>query len=123
MSAFAALAGFDGGDDDIMKQHQKRQAEEREQRERDVAASQRAFADLKSKAGQSNWADDSDEDDDGFLDLPVRYRAGLGQPAPAASPFSTLLQCIASIPCRRARLHHGWECSSVVCLRCDSSAA
>ena len=69
MSAFAALSAF-SGDDDILAAQKKKLAQEAMQREREAQASAQAFADFKAKAGQSNWADEDDEDD--FYSLPVR---------------------------------------------------
>ena len=62
MSAFAALSAF-SGDDDILAAQKKKLAQEAMQREREAQASAQAFADFKAKAGQSNWADEDDEDD------------------------------------------------------------
>lgn len=71
MSAFAALQGFEGeSDGDIVKSQKVRQKKEEQQREAAVAASQRSFADLKANIGSSNWGESEDEDE--FLDLPVR---------------------------------------------------
>ena len=79
MSAFAALAGFDGGDENEIKEAQRAKArEDQAVRQQEVEAAQRAFADFKAKAGQSNWADDDEEDE--FLSLPVRNRANRAPP-------------------------------------------
>ena len=72
MSAFAVLQGAEDGDFDRLVQKKKSQlAKESAKREAEAAASRAAFDDLKAKAGQSNWADDDEEDDD-FYSLPVR---------------------------------------------------
>ena len=72
MSAFAVLQGAEDGDFDRLVQKKKLQlAKESAKREAEAAASRAAFDDLKAKAGQSNWADDDEEDDD-FYSLPVR---------------------------------------------------
>ena len=72
MSAFAVLQGAEDGDVDRLVQKKKSQlAKESAKREAEAAASRAAFDDLKAKAGQSNWADDDEEDDD-FYSLPVR---------------------------------------------------
>ena len=70
MSAFAALAGFDGGDEkDIAAAHKEQLQKEEANREAEARAAQAAFADFRAKAGQSSWGDDEDEDE--FLSLPV----------------------------------------------------
>ena len=64
MSAFAVLQGAEDGDFDRLVQKKKLQlAKESAKREAEAAASRAAFDDLKAKAGQSNWADDDEEDD------------------------------------------------------------
>ncbi len=71
MSAFAALQGAEDGDvEQLVEKKKALLAKEAAKREAEAAAARAAFEDLKAKAGQSNWADD---DDDDFYSLPVRY--------------------------------------------------
>jgi len=63
MSAFAALTGFEGDDEDIVQENKKKVVQEQQARDREAERARINFDALKSKAGTTNWADDSDEDD------------------------------------------------------------
>ncbi len=63
MSAFSALGGFDGDGGEIAALHKENLRKETEQRKREELASRVVFDDLKAKAGMSNWADDSDDEE------------------------------------------------------------
>lgn len=83
MSAFAALNGFDGDEEDIVEDIKQKAREGAQQKEREAEASRLAFENFKAKAGTSTWGDDDDEDD-----LPVRSRA----PARTQRPHSRQAQ-------------------------------
>ena len=76
MSAFAALEGFDG-DADIVHEKRKQAAEAEQRRRREAEQASLNFEALKAKtmAGGSNWADDSDEENEFFNSRPVRHTA------------------------------------------------
>lgn len=74
MSAFAALGGFDGDQEDIQEEMQKRRVQQEAEERAAAEAAARAFQDFKAKAGQTNWADDDDDEDETFFSRPVCTR-------------------------------------------------
>ena len=77
MSAFAALTGFDGDQEDIKETLHKKRAEQVEEERAAAEMAAKAFQDFKAKAGTTNWADDDDDEDDKFFSKPVRAPAPL----------------------------------------------
>lgn len=76
MSGFAALEGLDGDGDAVQQvRKQAAKAEERRRREEEQAAI--TFQQMKAKAGTTNWADDSDEENEFFNTQPVSIEAFL----------------------------------------------
>jgi len=62
MSAFSALADFDGDQDDIVEKRKQQREAEAEARRAQEAKAQAKFAQLKAKAGTTSWGDSDDED-------------------------------------------------------------
>mmetsp|Transcript_70863 Transcript_70863/g.117733 ORF Transcript_70863/g.117733 Transcript_70863/m.117733 type:complete len:280 (-) Transcript_70863:23-862(-) len=73
MSAFAALAEFDG-DTDVVEQQREKQREVKALQQREQAQAKIRFEELKNR-GVSNWAD-SDDDDDAFFESAPRMNDG-----------------------------------------------
>lgn len=73
MSAFAALAEFDG-DTDVVEQQREKQREVKALQQREQAQAKIRFEELKNR-GVSNWAD-SDDDDDAFFESAPRMIDG-----------------------------------------------
>ena len=77
MSAFAALGGMEGDTDEIKDIMKKKRADEAEEAAAAAKNAVASFEHLKSKAGQMNWADDEEDEDEGFFAVPVRPRPKL----------------------------------------------
>ena len=72
MSAFSALAGFDGDEGDIVQNQQRKAADDAAALEQEAEAAKLRFSELRAQ-GTSNWADDDDEE---FFSSPVRRMSG-----------------------------------------------
>ena len=84
MSAFSALADFDGDQDDIVEQRKQQREAEAEARRAQEAKAQAKFAQLKAKAGTTSWGDS--DDDDMFKSPVVSRRPALASAHVLTSP-------------------------------------